>query len=50
MFKARSALRKKIEFEPNTDKKTLADKVLADKFIHSDQINERLEFLKFLTC
>lgn len=50
IFKARSALRVKLENEPNLDKKTLVDKVLTEKFIHSDHINERLEFLTYITA
>lgn len=50
IFKARSALRKKLEIDPNIDKKGLVDKVLTEKFIHSDQINERLEFLTYITA
>jgi len=36
MFKAREGFRKKAETEHNVDRKSLADKVFAEKFIHSD--------------
>ncbi len=48
MLKARLGLRSKQQSEPLHDTKALADKVLADRFIHSDQMNERFDFIKYV--
>ena len=48
MLKARHELRLKAIAEPNADLKAFSDKVLTERFSHSDQLSERLEFLKYL--
>lgn len=52
MLKARQGLIIKQTIEnmmAQSDKKNYADSVLAERFCHSDQLNERIEFLKFIT-
>ena len=46
MVKARHGLRAKIEAEPQAEVKSFSEKVLADRFFHSDQMLERFEFIK----
>jgi hypothetical protein len=51
MLKARQGLRirQAIDNTASNDQKTYADSVLAERFCHSDQLNERIEFLKFIS-
>lgn len=51
MEKARKGLRFKIAVgnSTSTDQKSYSDSVLAERFCHSDQLNERIEFLKFIS-
>jgi hypothetical protein len=46
MLKARSGLRARALAEPTVDVKTFAEKVLAERFCHSDQLSERFELIK----
>lgn len=48
MLKARKGLRERLEAEPKADTKAFTDKVLAEKFSHSDHINQRLDFAKYV--
>lgn len=49
MLKARAGLRLRQQQEPQTEVKAFADKVLAERFMHSDQMNQRFDFLKFIS-
>jgi hypothetical protein len=46
MLKARQGTKNKKDFIH--ENKLIADKVLADRFIHSDQMNERFDFIKYI--
>jgi hypothetical protein len=48
ILKARQGLRQKQISDPQKELQTLSEKVLAERFIHSDQMNERFDFLKYI--
>lgn len=48
MERVRSAVRQRILADATTVLKDLSEKVLADRFAHSDQMSERISFLKML--
>lgn len=48
MAKVEEAIQRKLQEDPNFEVNTLADKCLADKFMHNDQLSERLEFIKYI--
>jgi hypothetical protein len=48
MLKARQGLRLKQITEPLADLNSFSEKVLAERYIHSDQISERFDFLKYI--
>lgn len=50
MTKVDDYIRKKLESDPNFEVNTLNDKCMADKFIHSDHVSDRLEFIKYIGC
>jgi hypothetical protein len=38
----------KLSEDPNFEVNTLSEKCLAEKFVHNDQLSERLEFIKYI--
>ena len=48
MQQARKGLSERLEADPRAEHKAFADNVLAEKFSHSDHINQRLDFAKYV--
>ncbi|CDW89068.1 ubiquitin carboxyl-terminal hydrolase family protein [Stylonychia lemnae] len=48
LFKARRGYRSKMDNDQNFDKKPIFDQTLAEVFIHSEQLSQRMEFLSYV--